>query len=92
MAIFAKVNSSTVTQIVVADTALQDNWIENTDLTKPAVIGGTYDHTHRVFLPLNNFPSWVFNFEKYRWQAPVAYPDPDLPFVWNESTLSWDPL
>jgi len=33
-------------------------------------------------------PSWTLN-ENLMWVAPVPVPDENLPYLWNEETLSW---
>ena len=35
------------------------------------------------------YPSWTLNSETYFWEPPVAYPDDDKMYRWNESTEAW---
>jgi len=34
--------------------------------------------------------SWTFNEETCEWDPPIAYPSDGKPYVWNDSTSSWD--
>ena len=36
------------------------------------------------------FDSWTKNSETYIWEAPVAYPEGEGIYTWNEETTSWD--
>jgi hypothetical protein len=55
-----------------------------------AGIGYTYDEDRDAFIPPKNYPSWTLNEDTCRWEAPVAYPDDDKLYKWNEETTSWD--
>jgi hypothetical protein len=57
-----------------------------------AGIGYTYDLQRDAFIPPKPFNSWVLNEDTCLWNAPVAYPQDDNMYTWNESTLSWDLL
>ena len=54
-----------------------------------AGIGFTYDQTKDAFIPPQPYPSWVLNETTCLWDAPVAYPDDDKIYTWNEETTSW---
>jgi len=56
-----------------------------------AVVGGVFDVEKDAFMPLaSEFASWVFNEDKWLWEAPVPYPaETDNFYQWDESTLSW---
>jgi hypothetical protein len=54
-----------------------------------AGIGYTYDTERDAFIPPKPFPSWVLNEDSCLWEAPVAYPDDDGFYVWNEETVNW---
>ena len=41
------------------------------------------------FVPPSPYPSWVMNPFSYLWEAPVAYPDDEFVYEWDESTTSW---
>ena len=55
-----------------------------------AGIGYTFDKDRDAFIPPKNYPSWTLNETTCRWEAPVAYPDDDKDYKWNEETTSWD--
>jgi hypothetical protein len=55
-----------------------------------AGVGMTYDQTRDAFIPPKPFNSWILNETTCRWEAPVAYPQDDNRYSWNEQTLSWD--
>jgi len=55
-----------------------------------AGIGYTYDKQRDAFIPPQPFPSWTLNEETCLWESPVAYPDDNNKYQWNEETLSWD--
>jgi hypothetical protein len=54
-----------------------------------AGIGYTYDSTRDAFIPPQPFPSWTLNEDTCQWEAPVAYPDDDKMYNWDESTTNW---
>ena len=55
-----------------------------------AGIGSIYDEARDAFIPPKLFNSWVLDEETCRWKAPVAMPNDDGIYTWNELTLSWD--
>jgi hypothetical protein len=55
-----------------------------------AGIGYTYDEDRDAFIPKKLFNSWILNEDTCLWNAPVAYPQDDNKYSWNESTLTWD--
>ena len=55
-----------------------------------AGIGYTYDETRDAFIPPKPFNSWILNEDTCLWNAPVAYPQDENIYTWNESTLTWD--
>ena len=55
-----------------------------------AGIGFTYDENRDAFIPPKPFNSWILNEDTCLWNAPVAYPQDDNEYTWNESTLTWD--
>jgi hypothetical protein len=54
-----------------------------------AGIGYTYDATRDAFIPPQPFPSWTLNEDTCQWDSPVAYPDDDKFYTWDESTTNW---
>ena len=55
-----------------------------------AGIGFTYDEDRDAFIPPKPYPSWTLNETSCLWEAPVAMPDDDNRYIWNESTQTWD--
>jgi hypothetical protein len=52
-------------------------------------IGYTYDSTLDAFIAPKPWPSWQLDTTKGIWQAPVPMPDDGKPYIWDESTTSW---
>jgi hypothetical protein len=55
-----------------------------------AGIGYHYDQARDAFIAPKPFNSWILNEDTCRWEAPVAKPQDENNYFWNESTLSWD--
>ena len=55
-----------------------------------AGIGFTYDEDRDAFIPPKPFNSWILNETTCQWEAPVAYPDDDNRYTWNETNQTWD--
>jgi hypothetical protein len=63
----------------------------NTPLRKNfAGIGFTYDKTLDAFIPPKPYASWTLDEETGLWNAPIAYPEDENRYTWNEDTLSWN--
>jgi hypothetical protein len=54
-----------------------------------AGIGYTYNRELDAFIPPKPFASWILDEETCQWNAPVARPDDDRDYIWNEDTISW---
>jgi len=103
MSHFAKIDSNNiVTEVIVAEqnfinsSAVGDSflWVQtsyNNNFRKNyAGVGYTYDSALDAFIPPQPYPSWVLNEYTCLWEAPVAYPNDDKMYSWNEETQSWD--
>ena len=55
-----------------------------------AGIGYHYDQARDAFIAPKPFNSWILNEDTCRWEAPVAYPQDNNKYSWNEQTKSWD--
>ena len=55
-----------------------------------AGIGYIYDKQRDAFIPPKPFPSWVLVEETCQWNSPIAYPNDNQNYVWNEQNQSWD--
>jgi len=53
--------------------------------------GFQYDENRDAFIAPQPFSQWVLNEDTCRWEAPVAYPDDGLEYVWNDNTGEWEP-
>ena len=102
MSHFAKINSdSIVTEVIVAEQAFINSgavgdsflWVQtsyNNNFRKNyAGIGFTYDSTRDAFIPPQPFNSWTLNEDTCQYEAPVAYPDDDKMYTWDETTTNW---
>ena len=102
MAHYAKVNNGKVEQVIVAEAdffktfvdTTPGNWIQtsyNGNIRKNyAGIGYTYDQTRDAFIAPKPFNSWILNEETCLWEAPVALPDTENRYNWNETNQTWD--
>jgi hypothetical protein len=55
-----------------------------------AGIGMTYDEDRDAFIHKKPFNSWILNENTCLWEAPVAKPNDENEYTWNESILTWD--
>ena len=55
-----------------------------------AGIGYSYDQTRDAFIPPQPYRSWTLNETTCQWEAPVALPDTENSYNWNEETQQWD--
>ena len=55
-----------------------------------ASIGYTYDEDRDAFISPKPFNSWILNEDTCIWEAPVAYPDDENRYTWNETNQTWD--
>lgn len=53
-----------------------------------AGVGFKYDGRKNAFIPPQPFPSWTLNSD-CKWEAPVAYPDDENRYVWDEDLVNW---
>lgn len=55
-----------------------------------AGLGYTYDAGRDAFIPPKPYNSWVLNEDTCLWDAPVARPEGNNFYEWNEAELRWD--
>ena len=55
-----------------------------------AGVGFQYDQTRDAFIAPKPFNSWILNEDTCRWEAPVAKPDDDQDYKWNEIIQNWE--
>ena len=102
MSHFAKLENNVVTQVIVAEQDFINSghvgdsflWVQtsyNGNFRKNyAGVGYTYDRIRDAFIPPKPYPSWLLNEDTCLWDAPVAMPDDDQRYTWNEETSNWD--
>ena len=100
--IFAKVKKGVVINVMVADQDFMDNfidtsagqWIETKEdgsiRKNYAGIGFSYDSTRDAFIPPQPYPSWTLDEDTCLWECPVAYPNDDNMYQWNEDIQEWE--
>jgi len=80
-------------EYLATDLGLGGTWVQtsyNATIRKNyAGIGYTFDSGRDAFIPPKPFASWVLNEETCNWDAPVARPEDDKMYTWDEATTSW---
>jgi hypothetical protein len=51
--------------------------------------GYYYDEQRDAFVPPKPYPSWVLNEATCLWTAPVAHPDDNKSYTWDETQVTW---
>lgn len=101
MSHFAKVEDGIVTQVIVAEQDFINSglvgdvsqWVQtsyNSNFRKNfAAVGYTYDADRDAFIPPQPYPSWILKESTCRWIAPVAKPDEEQAYLWDEDSNGW---
>ena len=55
-----------------------------------AGVGYSYDQTRDAFIPKKPYNSWILNETTCLWEAPIALPDTENRYNWNETNQTWD--
>ena len=55
-----------------------------------AGIGYTYDLNRDAFIAPKPYNSWILNEQTCNWDAPVAKPNDNNMYKWNEEILNWE--
>ena len=55
-----------------------------------AGIGDTYDSTRDAFIPPKPYSSWTLVEDTCLWESPIAHPDDDKSYVWDEDAYQAD--
>lgn len=83
-------------EFLADDLGLGGTWVQtsyNARIRKNyAGIGMIYDNTRDAFIPEQPFASWTLNEETCQWEAPVAYPENGVMYVWNEELTDWQAI
>jgi len=67
-------------------------WKDHSKRKHMAGVGMIYNEDKDAFIPKQNFSSWILNEDTCNWEAPVAKPDDEKTYKWNEETTSWDEI
>ena len=54
-----------------------------------ASFGSTYDAVRDAFISPQPYPSWTLDEDTCQYEAPVAMPDDDKRYNWDEDTTNW---
>ena len=77
----------------LVETTKHDNWKQTykkgVQRKNYATIGGTYDSSRDAFIPVKPFNSWILDEATCTWTEPIAYPDDEKFYVWDEESTSW---
>jgi hypothetical protein len=80
-------------EFLADDLGLGGTWVQtsyNACIRKNyAGVGMTYDNSRDAFIAEQPFASWTLNEETCQWEAPVAYPEDGVMYVWNEELTDW---
>jgi hypothetical protein len=99
---WAKVNNEIVVNIIIAEDSFFDTFVDDSAGTwletkmdgsirkNYAGIGFSYDATRDAFIPPKPFASWSLNETTCQFEPPVAMPDDDKIYDWNETDQTWD--
>ena len=101
MTYFAQLENDLVLQVRVVEQSFIDEnperypgtWVEvflnSDDVRLVAAPGYTYDIETGYFSPPKPFPSWVFDSDAWAWSSPVAMPDDEEDYTWDEELQKW---
>tara|TARA_A200000159_G_scaffold92514_1_gene85984 strand:+ start:3665 stop:3991 length:327 start_codon:yes stop_codon:yes gene_type:complete len=102
MAYYAKIVDAKVINVITAEESFFDTfyddaaglWLETKmdgSIRKNyAGIGFSYDAIKDAFIPPQPFPSWTLNEDTFIWECPVAYPNDNNMYEWNEDSQEWE--
>jgi hypothetical protein len=83
-------------EFLADDLELGGTWVQtsyNARIRKNyAGIGMVYDNIRDAFIDNQPFASWTLNEETCQWEAPVAYPEDGVMYVWNEELTDWQAI
>ena len=72
---------------------LEGDWIQtsyNANFRKKyAAVGDEYLEDKDAFRSPAPYPSWIFDFENWEWNAPVPYPTDGENYTWDEDAGEW---
>jgi hypothetical protein len=100
MATFAEISNGMVVNLIEADSIMvlgllfpeKEFFLEVTEETLPAFIGGEYDSTVGKFKEIQPYSKWVWDDESWHWVPPVPQPPhTDTTYtMWNDNLGIWE--
>lgn len=95
MSNYAIIENGLVSNVVVSDNEevirflfpAAEQIILETTSTGAAYVNGQF--LNGVFIPPKPFDSWIFSEESLQWVPPIARPQDEKIYSWNESGLNW---
>jgi hypothetical protein len=54
-----------------------------------AGIGSIWDASNNIFIHAKPFSSWTLNTTTAMWEPPVAHPEDELLYTWDEDNTQW---
>ena len=85
-------NNRVINTIVASEsfiTNIPGVFIECTEETRLGSIGMTYNKEKNKFIYAQPYPSWTLNSETLEWDSPVAKPDQENTYMWDEDAQAW---
>jgi hypothetical protein len=83
-------------EFLADDLGLGGTWVQtsyNARIRKNyAGIGMIYDNSRDAFIAEQPYASWILDEETCQWEAPVAYPNDGVMYVWNEELTDWQAI
>jgi hypothetical protein len=80
-------------EFLATDLELGGTWVQTSYNHKTrkqfAGVGFKYDADADVFISPKPYDSWTLD-DNHDWQAPVAKPDDDQLYTWNETEKKWE--
>ena len=64
-------------------------FIECTEATRLGSLGMTYNKEKNKFIYAQPYPSWTLNSETLEWDSPIAKPDQENAYTWDEDNQEW---
>jgi hypothetical protein len=92
MSNYAKVVDEKVVNVIVADEEFFRTFIDDSPgawILTEGRIGVNFSYIDGKFVPPKKFESWQLNAAGDNWEPPVAYPDDNQPYEWDETSKQW---
>jgi hypothetical protein len=91
---FAELNENNIVLNIIScdESGLPDfvegNYVESTEETRRATVGGTYDQENQKFIDIKPYSSWTLN-SNFDWESPAGAKPTDDFYKWDEQSESW---